>query len=433
MGRPNAIALAIVAAASNVAAGIAPAAADRGRIAAQEVDDDRFPDGAAAARTSSATDAAGGFEIRTISSVPGSAASRSSAGQHHRAADSLVQIAPADADRLRDAGAVAVDQAAHLLQAGPGRADQADRAAPDGVGEPERHAVEDRGPAVRAHHQQALCPGQRLQLDLVLDRDVVAEEEHVEAALERLERLRRRRTCRAWRSRRGWRRPRRRLRRASARPCGSSRSDLRRPAPPVAPRLAPGPASPRPRRPTRRRPPGRSARPPRRPPTGGRPPRAPPGWRAWPSPGRHARCPAATRARRRSASARRSRDSCSRRCGRGRLGIRRTPRERATPAATSRPIRTPSEAVRAGRRAPGDRPIDRRRDGPVVRSEERREQRVQALGKLAGCGMAQERGGDGRRPLLDVVQGQAPGTRPMGGPARGAPLRSRPGRRRRTA
>ena len=64
--------------------------------------------------------------------------------------------------------------------------------APHGVGEPERHAVEDRGAAVRAHDEQALARGERLELDLVLDRDVVAEQEDVEAPLERLERLGRR-------------------------------------------------------------------------------------------------------------------------------------------------------------------------------------------------------------------------------------------------
>ena len=54
-----------------------------------------------------------------------------------------------------------------------------------GVREPERHAVQDRGPAVRAHEEQVLLHGQALELQLVRDRHVVAEEEHVQTPLER--------------------------------------------------------------------------------------------------------------------------------------------------------------------------------------------------------------------------------------------------------
>ncbi len=70
-----------------------------------------------------------------MTSVPASAASRSSRGEHHHAADPLVEVAPADADRLGHARTRAMDQAAHLLEPGTGRADQPDRAAPDGIGE----------------------------------------------------------------------------------------------------------------------------------------------------------------------------------------------------------------------------------------------------------------------------------------------------------
>ena len=57
------------------------------------------------------------------------------------------------------------------------------------VGEAQRHAADDRGPAVGAHDEQAALASEQLQLDLVVDRDVVAEQEDVEAVLERLERF----------------------------------------------------------------------------------------------------------------------------------------------------------------------------------------------------------------------------------------------------
>src|SRR5262249_37619444 len=80
-------------------------------------------------------------------------------------------------------------QAGRLLEAGAGGADQADPPGPDGVGEAEWDAVQDGGPAVRAHDQATLPEGEPLEQDLVLDRHVVAEEEDVEAALEGLQRL----------------------------------------------------------------------------------------------------------------------------------------------------------------------------------------------------------------------------------------------------
>jgi hypothetical protein len=60
------------------------------------------------------------------------------------------------------------------------------------LAKPSGHTIQDGRAAVGSHHEQALLAGEALQLDLLLDRHVVAEEEDVEAALERLERLRRR-------------------------------------------------------------------------------------------------------------------------------------------------------------------------------------------------------------------------------------------------
>jgi hypothetical protein len=68
----------------------------------------------------------------------------------HRAADLGAQIAPADADRVRDPDPRRVEQAADLLRAGARSADDADRPALHRVGEAERDAVDDRRAAVGA-------------------------------------------------------------------------------------------------------------------------------------------------------------------------------------------------------------------------------------------------------------------------------------------
>src|SRR5262245_1175107 len=85
-----------------------------------------------------------------------------------------------------------MDAAGHFLHAGARRADHADGAAPDGVGEAERHAGDDRGPAVRPHDEEALLRCEALHRLLFGEWDVVAEEEYVQAALQRLERFGRR-------------------------------------------------------------------------------------------------------------------------------------------------------------------------------------------------------------------------------------------------
>ncbi len=95
---------------------------DRVGIAAEEVDDDRLAGRCRRPRARvGATDAAGGFEMSTMTSVPGSSARRSQAVEHHRPADALVEVASADPDRLRDPRALPMDEAAHLLEAGAGR------------------------------------------------------------------------------------------------------------------------------------------------------------------------------------------------------------------------------------------------------------------------------------------------------------------------
>ena len=114
-----------------------------------------MPIAAACSAIASATAGAGGLDTTTISSVAGSASSRSSAWLGRPAADRGGQVAAADAEAVRHADAGAVEQAHQLLGAGAGRGDDADRAGPHDVGEAEPDAADDGGAAVGAHHQQA--------------------------------------------------------------------------------------------------------------------------------------------------------------------------------------------------------------------------------------------------------------------------------------
>ena len=77
IGRPRAIAVEIAAAASNVPAGIAPAASIAAGSPPRKLMTTGLPTCRVASSTRAATDAAGGFEIRTMTAVPGSAARRS--------------------------------------------------------------------------------------------------------------------------------------------------------------------------------------------------------------------------------------------------------------------------------------------------------------------------------------------------------------------
>ena len=104
----------------------------------------------------------------------------------------ILEVAAASADRLADARSGAVDEARNFLDAGPRGADDADRTALDDIGKAQRHAIDDGGAAIGPHHQEALAPAQRLEGDLVLERHVVGEQHHVQAALQRLAGLARR-------------------------------------------------------------------------------------------------------------------------------------------------------------------------------------------------------------------------------------------------
>ena len=82
-----------------------------------------------------------------------------------------------------------MDEHRELLQAGSGSRDHPDVPAPHPVGEGERHPVDDRGAAIRSHDQEPAPAGLALELDLVLHRHVVAEEQNVQAQPQRAPRL----------------------------------------------------------------------------------------------------------------------------------------------------------------------------------------------------------------------------------------------------
>ena len=166
-----------------------PDRTDRHRITAKEVDDDGLAGGGGRVQHPFGDARCGRLGDQDDDLGPGVGGEPLQPVQHHRAADTLVEVATADPDRLRHAGAGPMDEAAHLLEPGTRCGDEADGPAANSVREAERDAVDDRRPAVGPHEQQALPSGDRLELDLVLQWDVVTEQEDVEAALERLHRL----------------------------------------------------------------------------------------------------------------------------------------------------------------------------------------------------------------------------------------------------
>ena len=102
------------------------------------------------------------------------------------AADSRVHVAATGANRLADSLARLVQQAGDLLQAGSRGTDQADAPTAHEVREPQPDAVQDCGAAIGSHDQQVVRAGKAFQVDFILDRDVVREQEHVQAIDQRL-------------------------------------------------------------------------------------------------------------------------------------------------------------------------------------------------------------------------------------------------------
>ena len=111
--------------------------------------------------------------------------------RRHATTDRRRQVAPAHADHLCDALAPAVEQAHRLLRAGAGGGDDADAPGADDVGEPQPAPAQRRRPRAGAHDQVTDARRVLLQLDLVLQRHVVAEQQHVEPGAQRLVRLER--------------------------------------------------------------------------------------------------------------------------------------------------------------------------------------------------------------------------------------------------
>jgi hypothetical protein len=107
----------------------------------------------------------------------------------HLATDLFAQVPAAHADALGDALAQGGQAGDHRLQPGARGRDEAHAPRLHHVVEAEPDAVQIGGAAVRAHAQQAALERLVFQRHFVLDRHVVAEQEHVEAALEGAQRL----------------------------------------------------------------------------------------------------------------------------------------------------------------------------------------------------------------------------------------------------
>ena len=146
--------------------------------------------------------------------VRGVALQRVDRGERAERADALVEVAAADADAVRHAAAQARDQASRppagrCPRPRRCRCRRAARALANAIGVPAMSAVPQSGPI----SSRPLLARQPLERELVLDRHVVGEHQHVQAALRAPCAPRRRRIRPAPRPARGSRRAARRARR----------------------------------------------------------------------------------------------------------------------------------------------------------------------------------------------------------------------------
>ena len=248
---PRASATASRAATSNVGAWSAPAASTAARIAAQEVDDDRLR-----RRPDRLEDPRRRRRRRRLRDQDDHRRSRDPPASR-RVAASIV-VPPTRSSRSRPPIPNACDTPAPNRWISDVTCWSPCPDAPTSPIGPRRTAFakpsgtpsDDRGAAVGPHHEQALPLGQPLELDLVLDRDVVAEEEHVAGRASARGAPRRWRRSRASRSAPGWRRAARPVPRRSSGRRGSPAGRRRR----RCPRRGASPRSPA------RRPPRASSR-----------------------------------------------------------------------------------------------------------------------------------------------------------------------------
>ena len=100
-----------------------------------------------------------------------------------------MEVTAAGADGVRDAATESMHEGRHFLDAGSRGADHADGPATNAVREAEADTVDDRRPALRPHDEQAAPARPALERSLVVQRDAIAEEKHVQSGRERLLRL----------------------------------------------------------------------------------------------------------------------------------------------------------------------------------------------------------------------------------------------------
>ncbi len=116
-----------------------------------------------------------------MASVPGSSRMAATASLAMRPSIGIGEVAPPEPDDVRHPRPPPVEQAHRLLGTRPRRRHHAHPTRLDHVGEPEADAAQHGRPGARAHHQPSALGRPVLQLDLVVHRDVVAEQQHVEA------------------------------------------------------------------------------------------------------------------------------------------------------------------------------------------------------------------------------------------------------------
>ena len=141
------------------------------------------------ASTRAATAAAGGLEISTITSVSGSCCSAASPASIVAPPTASLRSWPPVPMACETPAPARASPHVTPCKPVPAALDQPHVAARHGVGEPQRHAVDDRRARFRPHAQQPAVGRQLLQGDLLFERHVVGEEQHVQSVFQRGARL----------------------------------------------------------------------------------------------------------------------------------------------------------------------------------------------------------------------------------------------------
>ena len=100
-----------------------------------------------------------------------------------------MQVVTSSADRLGNTLAPSIDEAGDLLKTGTRRSDDTDIPASHDVGEGERDAIDDGGPAIRSHDNEIVVLSETFQRNFIVQLNMVAKYHHIEAKTQGFERL----------------------------------------------------------------------------------------------------------------------------------------------------------------------------------------------------------------------------------------------------